>query len=124
VLSLILPHINHGNILFVGADAVTQNRDGVILKACLRYIHMRGWFDHVSHLESTVMGTRLMVSARIQLLSLFYNVLHVRHPCYMFSLFHFAASARTRNLVISPHRTLAVGQSFDLLACKIFLHNM
>jgi hypothetical protein len=48
--------------------------------------------DHVSHLETSVMGASLADYARIQLLSFLYKVLHVRHPCYLFSLFHFASS--------------------------------
>jgi hypothetical protein len=58
---------------------------------------MRRRLDHVS----TVMGTLLVDNARIQLLSFFNRILHVRHPSYLFSLFHFASSASTRNLTVS-----------------------
>jgi hypothetical protein len=78
----------------------------VAFKACLRYKHMKRRLDHVSHLESTVTGTLLVDNARIQLLSFLYKVLQVRHPSYLFSLFHFASSARTRNLTLPPHRLL------------------
>jgi hypothetical protein len=84
VLSLILPHVNYGNIVFTGADSASQRRLRVAFKACLRYIHIRRRLDHVSHLESAVTGTLLVDYSRIQLLSL----LHVRHPSYLFSLFH------------------------------------
>jgi hypothetical protein len=40
VLSLILPHVNYGNIVFTGADSASQRRLEVAFKACLRYIHM------------------------------------------------------------------------------------
>jgi hypothetical protein len=50
VLSFILPHVNYGNIVFTGADSAPQKRLGVAFKACLRYIHMKRWLDHVSHL--------------------------------------------------------------------------
>jgi hypothetical protein len=56
-LSLILPHVNYGNIVFTGADFAWERWLGVAFKACLRYIHMRRRLDHVSHLESTVTGT-------------------------------------------------------------------
>jgi hypothetical protein len=75
-------------------------------RTCLRYIHSLRRLDHVSHLETSVMGALLADYARIQLLSFLYKVLHVRHPCYLFSLFRFASSARTRNLVIPAHRSL------------------
>jgi hypothetical protein len=79
---------------------------------------MKRRLDHVSHLESTVTGTLLVDNARIQLLSFLYKILHVRHPSYLFSLFHFALSARTRNLTVPPHRTLAMSQSFVVLGCR------
>jgi hypothetical protein len=118
VLSLILPHINYGNIVLTGADSASQRRLGIAFKACLRYIHLRRRLDHVSHLESTVTGTLLVDNARIQLLSFLYKILHVRHPSYLFSLFHFALSARTRNLTVPPHRTLAMSHSFVVLGCR------
>jgi hypothetical protein len=36
VLSLILPHVNYGNIVFTGADSASQRKLGVEFKACLR----------------------------------------------------------------------------------------
>jgi hypothetical protein len=75
VLSLYLPYI-----VFAGADAASRNRNYVAFRACLRFINMKGRFDDVSNLESTVMGTTLMISARIELLYFLYKVLHVCHP--------------------------------------------
>jgi hypothetical protein len=42
------------------------------------------------------------------------KVLHIRHLCYLFTLVNFASSARTRNLTVTPHRTLAMGYSFTV----------
>jgi hypothetical protein len=53
--------------VFTGADSALQRRLEVAFKACLRYIHMKRRLDHVSHLESTVTGSLLVDSARIQL---------------------------------------------------------
>jgi hypothetical protein len=92
----------------------SQRRPRVVFKACLRYIHMRRRLDHVSF----VTGTLLVDNARIQLLSFLYKILHFRHPSYLFSLFHFASSVRTRNLTVPPHRTLAMSQSFVVLGCR------
>jgi hypothetical protein len=63
VLSLILPHVNYGHIVFTGADSASQRRLGIAFKACLRYIHMRRRLDHVSHFESTVTGTFILDTA-------------------------------------------------------------
>jgi hypothetical protein len=89
LVSLIMPHIGCEGIVYAGADAATQRR----------YIHSLRWLDHVSHLETSVMGALLADYSRIKLLSFLYKVLHVRHPClrHLFSLFRFASSARTRN---------------------------
>jgi hypothetical protein len=117
VLSLILPHVIYGNIVFTGAEFASQRRIVVAFKACLRYIHMEIQLDLVSHLESTVTGTLLVDNARIRLLFL-YKILYVCHPSHLFSLFHFASSMRTRNLTVPPHRTLAMSQSFLVLGCR------
>jgi hypothetical protein len=73
------------------------------------------------------MGALLADYARIQLLSFLYKVLHVRHPCYLYSLFHFVSFARTRNLVDPAHRSFAMSQSFVVVGCrawKALLHGM
>jgi hypothetical protein len=36
VLSLILSHVNYGNIVFADAESASQRRVGVLFKACLR----------------------------------------------------------------------------------------
>jgi hypothetical protein len=84
VVSLIMPHIGYGGILYAGADAASQRRLNMAFRACLRYINSQRRLDHVSHMETGVMGASLADYARIQLLSFLYKVLHVRHPCYLF----------------------------------------
>jgi hypothetical protein len=64
------------------------------------------------------MGALLVNNARIQLFSFLYKVLHVRHPSYLFSLFHFASLARIKNLIVPLHRTLDMSQSFVVLGCR------
>jgi hypothetical protein len=101
-----------GNIVFTGADSTSLRRLGVAFKACLCYIHMRRRLDHVSHLESIVTGTVRCIIPEFGFI--LYKILHVR----LFSLFHFTSSARTRNLTVSPHRTLAMSPSFVVLDCR------
>jgi hypothetical protein len=117
-VSLIMPHIGYGGIVYADADAASQRRLNMAFRACLRYIHSLRRLDHVSHLETSVMGASFADYARIQLLSFLYKVLHVWHPCYLFSLFRFASSARTRNLVVPAHRSLAMSESFVVLGCR------
>jgi hypothetical protein len=45
-------------------------------------------------------------------------VLHVRHLRYLFSIFCFVSSARTMNLVVPAHRSLAISQSIVVLGCS------
>jgi hypothetical protein len=96
VVSFIMPHIGYGGIVYAGGDAASQRRLNMAFS--LRYIKSLRRLDHVSRYD------------RIQLLSFLYKVLHVRHPCYLFSLFRFASSARTRNLVVPAHLSLAMSQ--------------
>jgi hypothetical protein len=102
VVSLIVPHIRYGGIVYAGADATSQMGLNVAFRAFSRYIHSLRRLDHF----------------RIQLLSFLYKVLHVRQPCYLFSLFPFASSARTKKLVVPAHCSLVMSQSFVVLGCR------
>jgi hypothetical protein len=89
VLSLIIPHIGYGGFV----HAASQRRLNMAFRACLRYINSLRRFDHVSHFETSVMDASLAdYNARIQVFSFLYKVLHVRHPCFLFSIFRFASS--------------------------------
>jgi hypothetical protein len=109
---LVAPHINYGNIVYSSVDVASRSRIRVAFNACLRYIHRVRPRDHICHLENSVSGMSLGTSAGAQLLTFVYKILHVRHPSYIFSLFHFASSARTRNLVVPLHRSHAMSQLF------------
>jgi hypothetical protein len=56
----------------------------------------------------------------IHLLTFLFKVHHVKHPCYLFTLFHFSFSARTRNLIVTAHWFLAMGHSFTVGACGLW----
>jgi hypothetical protein len=117
-VSLIMAHNRYSGIVYAGADAASQQRLNMAFRVCLRYIHSLRKLDHVSHLATSVLGASLAGYARIQLLLFLYKVMHVRHPCFLFLLFRFDSSARTRNLVVPAHRSLAMSQSFVVLGCK------
>jgi hypothetical protein len=113
VLSLVMPHINYGNVVFSTVDSASQQLN-VAFNSCLRYVHDIPRREHVSHLAPSVIGVSLATHLKIHLLTFLFKVLHIRHPCYLFTLFHFASSARTRNLIVTPHRSLAMGHSFTV----------
>jgi hypothetical protein len=50
VVSLIMPNIGYGGIVYAGTDAASQQKLNIAFKACLRYIHSLRRLDHVSHL--------------------------------------------------------------------------
>jgi hypothetical protein len=118
-VSLIMPNIGYGGIVYAGTDAASQQKLNIAFKACLRYIHSLRRLDHVSHLVCYE-SAQLADFARIQLLSFLYKVLHVRHPCYLFLLFRFASSVRTKNWVVPAHRSPAMSQSFVVLGCGLW----
>jgi hypothetical protein len=64
------------------------------------------------------MGALLADYAMIQLLSFLYKLLHVRHPCYLYSIFNLVSSTSTRNLVVQAHRSLAMSHSLVVLGCR------
>jgi hypothetical protein len=105
-----MPHINCSNVFF-SVDSVSQRRLNVAFNFCLRYVHDIPCREHVSHLAPTIIGVSLATHLKIHLLTFLFKVLHIKHPCYLSTLFHFASSARTRTNV-TPHRSLAtVGAS-------------
>jgi hypothetical protein len=111
VVSLIMPNINYGHVVNSTVDSASQKRLSVTFNYFLCYINDISHWVHVSHLVPTTIGVSL---ARIHLLTTLFKVLHIRHPSYLFTLFHFAFSARTRNLIVTPHRSLAMGHSFTV----------
>jgi hypothetical protein len=119
-VSLIMPYIGYEGIVYAGADDASQRR---LNRAGLRNIHSLKRSYHVLHLETSVMGDLLANYTKIQLSSFLYEVLHLRLPCYLFSLFCFASSVRTRNLKVPAHRFFAMGQSFVTFAtpCYFFV---
>jgi hypothetical protein len=121
VVSLVIPHINYGNVVLSIVDSASQRRLNVAFNSCLRYVHDIPRREHVSHLAPTIISVSLATHLKIHLLTLLFKVLHIRHPCYLFTLFHFASLACTRNLIVTPHRSLAMGHSFTVGACGLWI---
>jgi hypothetical protein len=71
VQSLATKHISYGNIMYSSVDVASRGRIRVAFNACLRYIHSVRPRDHISHLESSVTGMSLEISARAQFLIYF-----------------------------------------------------
>jgi hypothetical protein len=117
-----MPHIDYGNVVFSAVDSASQRRHNVAINSCLRYFHDIPRREHVSHLVPTIIGVSLVNHLRIHLLTFLCKVLNIRHPCYLFTFIHFASSARTGNLIVTPHRSLAMGHSFTVGACGILFH--
>jgi hypothetical protein len=77
--------------------------------------------EHVSHLVPTTTVVSLATYLRIHILTFWFKVLHIRHPCYLLTLFHFASSAGSWNLIVTPHRSPAMGHSFTVGACGLWI---
>jgi hypothetical protein len=93
-------HITYGNVVFSTVDSTSQRRLNVAFNSCLRYVHDIPHREHVSHLVPTIIGVSLSTHLRIHLLTFLFKVLQIRHPCYLFTLFHFASSARTIGILL------------------------
>jgi hypothetical protein len=119
-VSLIMPHINYGNVVFATVDYALQRRLNVAFNSCLRYVHDIRRREHVSHFVPTIIGVSLVTYLKIHLLTFLFKILHIRHPCYLFTLFHFTSLAPTRNLIVTSHRSLAMGDSFTVGACGLW----
>jgi hypothetical protein len=107
ILSLILPHFTCGSVVFAGPDAESREKLERAFRACIRFLHRLKHRDNVADLASTITGFEFQVYLRIRLLSFLYKILHIRHPNYIFSMFQFSSSQRSRGLV-PPVRLRAV----------------
>jgi hypothetical protein len=87
VVSLIMPHINYGNVVFSTVDSASQRRLNVAFNSCLHYVHDIPRREHVSHLVSAIIDVSLTY-LRIHLLTFLFMVLQL---CYFFNVvsFHF-----------------------------------
>jgi hypothetical protein len=91
-----------------------------VFNSCVRYVHDICRREHGSHLVPNIIGVSLASHLRINLLTFLFKVLHIRHPCYLLTLFHFASSVRTRNIIVTPRRSLVMGHSFTVGACGLW----
>jgi hypothetical protein len=80
-VSLIVPHINYDNVVFLSVDSASQRRLNIAFNSCLRYVHDIPSRELVSHLVPTVIGDLLATHLVIHLLTFLFKVLHIRHPC-------------------------------------------
>jgi hypothetical protein len=121
IVSLIMPH-NYGNVVFSTVDSASQRRFNVafcvkfLSALCSRYPSSGVCFSSCAYYYRFSLTTHL----RIHLLTFLFKVLHIRHQRYFFTLFHFASSARTRYLIVTPHRSLAMGHPFRVRACGLW----
>jgi hypothetical protein len=107
-----MPHIIYGNVVFSTVDSASQRRLNVALNSFQRYVHDIPRREHISHLEPSIIGVSLATHLKIHFLTFLFKVLHIRHSCYLFSLYHLASSARTKNLIVTPQRSLTMCHSF------------
>jgi hypothetical protein len=65
VVSLIMHHINYGNVVFSTVDSASQRRLNVAFNSCLRYVHDISRREHVSHLVPTIIGVSLATHLKV-----------------------------------------------------------
>jgi hypothetical protein len=107
-----MPLVTYGNIVYSDPDAVSKEKMERVFRACISYLHRLRRRDDVGELLTTVNGLKLHDYLKLRLLSFVFKILHILHPCYVFTMFHFSSSQRTRVLVPPVHRRLAMDQSF------------
>jgi len=118
ILSLIMPHISYGGVVYCSPDAASIEKLERAFRACIRYLHRLKRRDSVEGLGSSITGVDFHVYLKMRLLLFLHKVIHVRHPSYIFSMIHFSSSQRTRGLVPPVHRRLAMDRSFSVKAVE------
>ena len=118
ILSLIMPHISYGSVVYCCPDAASKEKLERVFRACIRYLHRLKRRDSVEELASTITGVELEVYLKMRLLLFLHKIIHIRHPSYIFSMIHFSSSQRTRGLVPPVHRRLVMDRSFSVKAVQ------
>jgi hypothetical protein len=80
-MSLVTLHMNYGIIAYSTVDVASPNKVRLAFNVYERYLHT---FFRKDHISNFVTGMILETSAKVQLLTLVYKLLHDRHPYYIF----------------------------------------
>jgi hypothetical protein len=73
VVSLEMPHINYGNVVFSTVDSASQRRLSVAFNSGLRYVHDIPRREPVSQLAPTIIAVSLATHLKIHLLTFLFK---------------------------------------------------
>lgn len=120
VRALIVPIFTYCDTVFCTLDAGSCRRIQVAFNSCIRYIHNLRYYDHVSHLESCVLGVPLMVYYKFRVACFLYKLIVTAKPGYLYQRLNFALSSRSCQLLVPRHRTLSYGRTFFVSAIGVW----
>lgn len=110
--SLVFPYFTNCDFLLQQISSSTKNKLRVALNACVRYVFNLGRFDHVTHLQSKLIGCPFENFAKLRCCLQIRNIVTNQQPRYLHSKLSQCRSIRFTKFTLPRHRTTKYGNSF------------
>lgn len=118
--SLILPFFINCDFLLMQASSSTINKLKVALNSCVRYVFNLGRFDHVSHLQSVLIGCSLENFVKLRCCILIKNIVTTEQPGYLFTKLTPCRNFRSQKFILPRHHSTKYGNSFFVRGVTIW----
>lgn len=112
VKALLVPIFTYCEVIFCRMDSESSRRLRVCFNSCLRYIHGLRFYDHISHLECSLLGMSLANYYKFRVALFLCKLIASKIPDYLFQRISFASSSRSLQLLVPRHRTALYGRMF------------
>lgn len=120
VISLVVPHFLYGDIIFSNCSGAARYKLNLCFNACLRFIYSIRKFDHISHVSDSIFGCSLWDYYNYRALIFLRKIIASHEPEYVFKDLVFAASNRTKNLIIPKHTSARMNRSFSVRGARLW----
>lgn len=110
--SFILPYFLSCDFVFSGVTSCTQQRLRVALNSCIRFVYSLNRFDHVSHLQCSLLGNSFTGFYKARVCIIMHKLILTKCPKYLHAKMRPLRSNRSRNFSIPVHSTSQYASTF------------
>lgn len=118
VVSLIIPILSYGDVIFSTSCSAYMRKLDICFNACLRFIHKRKKFDHLSDVRDSILGCELKTFYKYRICAQIFKILSEKAPSYLYDKIEFARSTRTMNIAYDIPRTNILLESFSVRSAQ------
>lgn len=118
--SYVLPHFISCDFLLTSVSVRTLERLRIALNSCVRFVYNLTRFDHVTHLQQSLVGCTFYNFIKVRTCILLHKIISTRCPSYLAFKLQAFRSVRNRNFVIPSHCSVQYGNSFFVKGVSIW----